>query len=82
MELDCLKHAEKFVTGTKQTVKAVEAGMAAKVILARDADEKLTRPVLSMCEGKNIPVQYAETMVELGKACGIKVGAAMAAILK
>lgn len=82
MELDCLKHAEKYVTGTKQTVKAIEAGMAAKVILARDAEEKLTRPVLEKCEEKGIPVLYADTMAELGKACGIKVGAAMAAILK
>jgi large subunit ribosomal protein L7A len=81
MEPNSLKQADKFVTGSKQTIKAIEAGTAVKVILASDAEEKLIRPIIDKCAEKNIPISYVDTMVELGKACGIKVGAAMAAIL-
>jgi len=35
-----------------------------------------------MCQSRNIAVTYVDSMKELGKACGIEVGAATAAILK
>jgi large subunit ribosomal protein L7A len=81
MELDSLKQAKSIVTGTKQTLKAVQTGKAKCVFVARDADERVIRPVLDMCEEKNVPVSFSEKMEELGKACGIKVKAATAAIV-
>ncbi|EEG77809.1 L7Ae/L30e/S12e/Gadd45 family ribosomal protein [Dethiobacter alkaliphilus] len=81
MDLENLKQARQTVTGTKQTQKAVECGKARHVFIARDADERVTRPIAQACGQKDIPVTVVETMDELGKACNIKVSAATAAIL-
>lgn len=81
MDLEALSRASRTVTGTKQTAKAVANGQARHVFVARDAEERVVQPVLESCREKNIPVTYVDTMEELGKACKIKVKAAMAAIL-
>ena len=69
------------VVGAKQVKRAVEAGNAKRVFLASDADPKVTEPVAAACAGKEIPTETGFTMRELGRACGIAVGAAVAAIL-
>jgi large subunit ribosomal protein L7A len=81
MSLEDLKNARRTVTGTKQTKKAIENGSALRVFLARDADERVTAPIENACAEKEIPVVWAETMEELGKACNIKVKAATAAVI-
>ena len=81
MDLERLKQARRTVTGMKQTQKAVENGKVEHVFIARNADERVTRPVLEICAQKGIPVTMVETMAELGKACCMKVQAAMAAVL-
>ena len=55
---------------------------SAKVFVARSADPKLTDPIVEMCQEKNVPLVEVATMEELGKACQIEVGAAVAALLK
>ncbi len=72
--------ARQRVVGTKQTIKALENGEVQKVFIARDAEERIIRPVVSLCEENNIETCYVDTMVQLGKLCGIKVKAATAAI--
>ena len=81
MDLDSLKQAARLVTGAKQTLKAIQAGKAKHVFLARDAEERVLRPLLEISEARNVPVSFVEQMEDLGKACGIKVKAATAAIL-
>jgi len=81
MDLDHLRQSSLVVTGMKQTVKAVQNGRAQQVYLARDADERVQRPVLEACAKMAVPVSFVDYMADLGKACGIKVGAATAAIL-
>lgn len=68
--------------GTKQTLKMIELGKAIKVYVAQDADEYVISNVISLCETKGIPLIYVNTMCELGKACGIEVGAAAAVIIE
>jgi len=80
--LEKLKEAGKVVVGMRQTVKAIESNATRAVYIANDAEEKVTLPVLRLCQEKGISLFYVETMAELGKACNIKVGAAMAAILE
>ncbi len=77
---DQLKEARRKVVGTKQTIKALEKGEALRVYVAGDADEKVIRPVVSLCEEKEIEPYYVDSMGELGKMCGIKVKAAAAAV--
>lgn len=75
-----LKNAQSRVVGAKQTLKALEKGMARKVFIAKDADEKVVRPVIYLCDEHHIRPHYVNSMYELGKLCGIKVKAAVAAI--
>ncbi|MDR9755167.1 MAG: ribosomal L7Ae/L30e/S12e/Gadd45 family protein [Thermoanaerobacterales bacterium] len=39
-------------------------------------------PLVKCCQEKGVEIIYVDSMQELGKACGIKVGAASASILK
>jgi large subunit ribosomal protein L7A len=77
---ELIKKAERKVVGTKQTLKALEKGEVSTVIIARDAEDKVIRPVLSLCEANNIEIHYVDSMVQLGRMCGIKVKAAVVAI--
>ncbi len=70
------------VVGVKQTGKAVREGRAVKVFLASDADPAVTGLIEAECAGRGIPVERGNTMAQLGKACRITVGAAVAAVLK
>ena len=65
------------VVGLKQVQRAVSAGRAGRVFLACDADPRLTRPLEGRCRERGVPVSGAHTMAQLGRACGIAVGAAV-----
>ena len=69
------------VVGAKQVRKAVENGTAKKVFLAADADPRITEALKQLCAEKGVETGTVPAMKELGKACGISVGAAVAAIL-
>ena len=76
-----LAAATSRVIGTKQTMRALERGGVRTVFVARDAEERVVRDLKALCQAKGIPVIIVDTMSELGKVCGIEVGAASAAIL-
>jgi len=76
-----LSKAKKKTIGFKQSAKAVEKGLARMVFVAMDADDKVRTPILELCNTKGIPVVEVQTMTELGRAGGIQVGTAVAAIL-
>ena len=42
MSYEKVIQAKRYVIGTKQTVKAIKAGNVIEVIIARDADPRLT----------------------------------------
>ncbi len=67
------------VVGAKQTRRALNDGRAKAVFLARDADPALTEPLERLAGEQNVPVVWTEHMRELGRACQIAVGAAVAA---
>lgn len=70
------------VVGAKQTLKAIQAAQVEQVYLARDADEHVTGPIRKECESRGINIVEVETMAELGRACSIEVGAAVASVMK
>ena len=78
--LEALATKRKAV-GVKQSRKAVRRGEARRVYLACDADPAVTDPVAAECAAAGIPVVAEYTMEQLGRACGIAVGAAVAALL-
>ncbi|HYF96033.1 MAG TPA: ribosomal L7Ae/L30e/S12e/Gadd45 family protein [Symbiobacteriaceae bacterium] len=81
MSLERLKTARKKSIGTKQTAKAMEKGSARMVFVAKDAEEHVTREIVKLAQAKGLELVHVDTMTALGKACGIEVGAAVAAIL-
>lgn len=68
-----------YKIGTKQTTKAVEQRIAARVFVASDADPRITGKLIGLCRTAGIEVIEVATMIELGELVGIDVGAAMAA---
>ena len=69
------------VVGLKQVQRAVSAGRAGWVFLACDADPRLTQPLEGRCREGGVPVAGGHTMAQLGRACGIDVPTAAAALL-
>lgn len=78
----CELDTKEKVVGLKQLKKALAEGRAAKVFMAQDADPKLIDPIRETCRTGSIPTEEVSTMAELGRACGIDVGAAVAALLR
>ena len=71
----------RFVVGSKQLKKAVKAGRARYVFLAENADPAVTEPLEELCAANHIQITWVPSMAELGRACGIEVGAAAAAVV-
>ncbi|WP_418791414.1 ribosomal L7Ae/L30e/S12e/Gadd45 family protein [Phosphitispora sp. TUW77] len=82
MPLSSLSTASKKTVGTKQTLKALEKGLAKTVFVALDAEQHVIRPLIQICQAKNIQVVQVDFMKDLGKACGIEVGCAAAAVVE
>lgn len=74
--------AGRKVVGAKQTKRALGDGTAVRVYVAEDADPRVVEPVEVMCQERGVPVERVERMKELGSACGIAVGSAVAALLR
>ena len=79
--MESLKNPRIKVIGTKKTQKSIEKGQAQVVYVAKDAEERIVSPIVRLCEEKSLELVLVDSMSELGKACGIKVGAAAAAAL-
>ena len=75
--LNDLKNSPKVV-GVKQLRKALSRGAVTRVFLARDADPALTEPLEAAAGAAGTPVEWIPAMKDLGRACGISVGAAAA----
>lgn len=69
------------VVGAKQVRRALNDGRAVKIFLAGDADPRVTQPLEALAAEKAAPVERVPSMKELGAACGIAVGSAVAALV-
>lgn len=70
------------VVGAKQTRRALNDGRAVRVYLAEDADPGVTGPIETLCAELGAEMVHVPAMRELGQACGIAVGAAVAALVR
>lgn len=77
-----LKAARRKVVGSKQTAKAIARGEAKLVFVAADADARLREEISRQAAEKGIPVITVESMNAIGRACGIDVGSAAAAVIE
>jgi len=72
--------ARKKTVGSRQTLKAIQRGQARVVFVALDADRRVIDPIITACRTQGIPLVEVPSMRELGKACGILVNCASAAV--
>jgi len=77
-----LNDSDRLKIGIKQSIRALNDNLVQTVYIAKDADAAMTQELVKLSESKQVPVVYAESMKELGKACQIDVGAATAVVLK
>ncbi len=73
---------EGRVAGVKATGKALAAGLLEKVYVAGNAEKRVIKGLLSLCEETGTEVVYFPTMKELGEFCCLRVGTAACGILK
>lgn len=82
MSYEKVAQAKKIIVGSKQSVKALKNGEVAELVVAKDAEAKVTAELLRAARETNTATSYVDSMKKLGKACGIPVGAAAVAITK
>ena len=80
--LEELFEVEKRIVGTKQILKALRKDDVAVVYIAEDADHHVKERILEAIGDKDVHLVYADSMEQIGEACGIDVGSACAAILR
>ena len=69
------------VVGAKQVRRALRDGRAVRLYMAMDADPRMLQPLVQEAVNRQVPVRQVPTMKELGAACGIAVGAAVAVLV-
>ena len=82
MSYEKVSQAQKIIIGTKHTVKALKDGNVRELIVASDAEPKVTALVVNQAHEMEVPIIYVDSMKKLGKACGIEVGASAVAIIR
>ncbi|MDR7419445.1 MAG: ribosomal L7Ae/L30e/S12e/Gadd45 family protein [Armatimonadota bacterium] len=76
-----LRAAGARAVGANQTAKAIARGRALEAFVAADADPNVVDAVVRAAAERGIGLIQVESMTALGRACGIAVGAAAAAVL-
>jgi len=79
--LSRLENGRKLA-GINQCRKAVKKGEAAALFIAEDVENRVRLSLMELCAEHGVETVTVPTMRELGKACGIEVGAAAAVLLK
>jgi large subunit ribosomal protein L7A len=76
-----LRSASTRSVGAHQTTKAIDRGRAREVFVAADADRRIVEPIVQAAAARGVGLTEVGSMTALGRACGIAVGAAAAAVL-
>lgn len=74
--------SDNRIVGAKQVKRALNSSSAVAVFIADDAEKKVTNEIVEICKMEQIQIIHVDTMENLGKACGIEINAAVAALIK
>ncbi len=80
--MDVLRQAHRRAVGVREAHKHLERGRVERIVVARDAEALVTGDLIAEAKRRGVPIAYTDSMAELGRACGIQVGAAAAALLR
>ena len=80
--LTLAKKSGRVKKGIHETTKTIERGHAKLVVIAEDVDPpEITMFMPALCDDRNVPFIYVESKADLGKAVGVEVPTAAAAIV-
>lgn len=80
MSYEKVKQAKKTIIGTKQAVKAMKKGLVKEVFIALDVEGRIIELARSTAQENNVLIHYVESKIDLGKACGMRLGASVVAL--
>lgn len=80
MSYEKVKQEKKTIIGTKQAVKAMKNGLVKEVYIALDVDDRIIELARLTAQENNVLIHYVESKIDLGKACGLRIGASLVAI--
>ena len=69
---------DNLIVGARQSMKALKNRKVSEVYIAEDSDEFIKNDFIKECTAHNINIVRYKTMAELGRDCGIEIGAAVA----
>ncbi len=72
---------QQILIGMNQCTEAVAEGKVKKAFVAQDAAAHIREPFEALCSRHSVPITYLETKQQLGRACGIDVGATCVVVL-
>jgi large subunit ribosomal protein L7Ae len=68
--------------GTNETTKAIERGNARLVVIAEDVQpEEIVMHLPELADEREVPYVFVDTQDEIGRAAGLEVGSAAAAVV-
>ncbi|MFW6448865.1 MAG: 50S ribosomal protein L7Ae [Halobacteriota archaeon] len=80
--LEIARDTGRIKKGTNEATKAIERGNAELVVVAEDVQpEEVVMHLPELADERDIPVVFVGTQDDLGRAAGLEVGCAAAAIL-
>lgn len=79
--LEHMNSAPTRLVGVRQVTKAIRLGNVKCVVMATDADIVIQTEIETLCKRHDVKLEKVTSMRSLGKACGIEVGASVAALL-
>lgn len=79
--LEMAKNSGKVRKGTNETTKAVEKSAAKLIVIAEDVEpEEIVMHLPALCDEKKVPYVFVPTKQEIGRAVGVDVPMAAAAV--
>ena len=72
--------APNRIAGERQVRRMLQEDRLLKLFVAADADPALVKRLEEEARLKNVPVERAESMIKLGRACAISRGASAAGL--
>lgn len=72
----------RMVVGLRQSLKALKNDMVTRAFMAEDAQPGVLEEFQTLCDEKGVEIIRFDTMKELGRYCGIDIGASAACQVK
>ncbi len=80
--LEIARDTGRVKKGTNETTKAVERGSAELIAIAEDVQpEEIVMHLPELADEKDVPYVFVDSQDEVGRAAGLEVGSAAAAIV-